>query len=135
MVTICVLFHYMCLHGLFQKIDKIRLQRHRKIVIVVLGIFVAHIVEICMFALCYYILSHIDHDFGYLSGITNAIDYIYYSVVVYTSLGFGDIIPHGSLKILTGMETLIGSIMVAWSASFTFFEMQRLWTKSDVVTK
>ena len=53
--------------------------------------------------------------------------YFYYSAVVYTTLGFGDIIPIGPTKILTGFEALIGLGFITWSASFTFLEMQRYW--------
>ena len=55
------------------------------------------------------------------------IPYFYYSAVLYTTLGFGDIIPLGPAKILTGIESLIGLGFITWSASFTFLEMQRYW--------
>jgi len=31
---------------------------------------------------------------------------------------------------MTGTESLIGFLLITWSASFTFFEMERYWRKS-----
>lgn len=55
---------------------------------------------------------------------------VYFSVVVYTTLGLGDLVPEGAIRFLTGTEALTGSVLITWSASFTFLEMQRFW-KSD----
>jgi hypothetical protein len=42
-------------------------------------------------------------------------------------VGFGDLVPHGAIRFMTGMEALTGLVMITWSASFTFLEMQRDW--------
>ena len=49
------------------------------------------------------------------------------SFTVYTSLGFGDIVPIGDLRFLCGLESLIGLVMIAWSASFMYMEMRKNW--------
>ena len=49
--------------------------------------------------------------YGWFEGIVNQptlSDCGYYSFVTYTTLGFGDIIPHGPIRFLTGMEALTG---------------------------
>ena len=51
-------------------------------------------------------------------------DFWYYSFVVFTSLGFGDLTPHGSIRMLTALETLTGLILIAWTASFFIVQMQ-----------
>ena len=65
----------------------------------------------------------------------NLFYFIYFSSVVYTTVGFGDLLPVGALRILTAAEGLAGLAMITWSASFTFLAMQRLWphllTQSD----
>jgi hypothetical protein len=83
--------------------------------------------EIVIFAAAFYALRTIG--LGELRGIDSSqfYSYFYYSAVVYTTLGFGDIIPLGPAKILTAMESLIGLGFITWSASFTFLEMQRCW--------
>jgi hypothetical protein len=86
-----------------------------------------HTLEIVIFAGAYLGLRLIG--LGELQGFENQqfFAYFYYSAVVYTTLGFGDIIPLGPTKILTGFETLIGLGFITWSASFIFLGMQRYW--------
>jgi hypothetical protein len=57
----------------------------------------------------------------------NLLDQVYYSAVVYTTLGFGDVVPGGAIRFLTGVESVTGLVLITWSASFTFLEMQRYW--------
>lgn len=54
-------------------------------------------------------------------------DILYFSLVTYTSLGYGDIAPLGPARLLAGIESLIGRGLIAWSASFTYLEMQHHW--------
>ncbi|MFT6897577.1 MAG: hypothetical protein ACJA13_001986, partial [Paraglaciecola sp.] len=35
--------------------------------------------------------------------------------------------PFGDLRYLTGIESLTGLVLITWTASFLFFEMQRHW--------
>ncbi|MCU7933181.1 MAG: potassium channel family protein [Candidatus Thiodiazotropha sp. (ex Codakia rugifera)] len=52
------------------------------------------------------------------------IDCIYFSSVVYTTLGFGDLLPTGLIRIITGVEALMGLSLTAWSISSAFVEIQ-----------
>ena len=127
LVMLTVLFHYEALR-LFTRFLEIpgRLPRVR-ILYLVFGLFVLHTLEIMIFGVAYQRLYAMG--LGELHGLENHqfFSYFYYSAVVYTTLGFGDIIPMGPAKILTGLEGLIGLGFITWSASFTFLEMQRYW--------
>ncbi len=94
----------------------------------ILGLLVAHVIEITIFAVGYEMLTEIG-GYGRLMGEACELtrDYCYYSFVAYTSLGFGDITPTGWLRLMTGVETLMGLILIAWSASFLFMQMERHW--------
>jgi hypothetical protein len=48
----------------------------------------------------------------------------------YTTVGFGDVAPIGPIRFLTGTEALTGFVLIAWSASFTYLEMERYWKES-----
>ena len=61
---------------------------------------------------------------GYQHGI---LDSVYYSFTSYTTLGFGDIEPSGAIRFVTGMESLTGLVLITWTASFIFIEMERYW--------
>jgi len=51
--------------------------------------------------------------------------YLYLSFSTYTSLGIGDIYPTNELRLLCGVEALVGLLMIGWSASYIFLEMRR----------
>ncbi len=107
--------------------------RHRfRLIVGIFGALLAHITEIWMFAFGYYFLIRftsmgtlIAFDTG--EAIHSVLDCIYYSFITYTTLGFGDIIPTGTLRFLTGLESLTGLVLITWTASFMYFEMQKYW--------
>lgn len=96
----------------------------------VVGLLILHITEIWLFAAGYFFLLK-NPDFGLIVGTEPLLftDYVYFSAVVYTTLGFGDMIPSGHIRFLTGMEALLGLALITWSASFLFLEMRRYWDK------
>lgn len=89
----------------------------------------AHIIEILVCALALY-LSAEKLQIGQLMGseINNFATYLYYSFASYTSLGIGDIFPIGYLRLITGIEALIGLMMIGWTASFLLLEMRSFWS-------
>lgn len=134
-VTICVVVHYEALRFLSRTVG-IHVHKRIGVLIVMLGLLLAHVLEIMIFALGYLLIQH-GVGWGHISGIDEGefLDFIYYSSVVYTTVGFGDLVPVGVIRILTAAEGLSGLSMITWSASFTFLAMQRFWphplTKSD----
>lgn len=99
-------------------------------VIGVLGALLAHAIEVWCFALTYYLMTR-DGEWGNLSGQFNGsfMDCVYFSFTTYTTIGFGDITPVGDLKYLTGLQALTGLVLITWTASFLFLEMQKYWKK------
>ncbi|WP_420405817.1 ion channel [Nisaea sp.] len=94
----------------------------------VFAIFLAHVAEIWLFALGLFLTSEVV-GLGTLNGAFDgsARDYLYFSTVTYTSLGYGDITPTGALRTICAFEALTGLLMMAWSAAFTVFHIQRRW--------
>ena len=108
---------------------------HRlRVGVVVFGCFCAHVVEILLFAVTLYVAAT-RFGFGELTGQSEITfeDYFHLAIESYTTLGLGDITPTGYIRLLTGFEGLLGLIMITWSASFTFLEMQRLWDDREGV--
>ena len=130
LVTISVIIHYEVLYQLARNLPTIHTIPRYRVLRGVAVIFMAHIVEIWLFALGYYLMIHIP-GFGTLSGHINhsLLDCSYYSFTTYTTLGYGDIHPTGHLRFLAGLESLTGLLMITWSASFLFLEMQKYWPK------
>jgi hypothetical protein len=128
-IAFVVTFHYEVLSFLTAMMPRLNMKHRRRIVVGVFGALMAHIVEVWIFALAYYVLldaktwGHLEGDFdGSLAACG------YFSFTVYTTLGFGDIQPFGDMRHLTGVEALTGMVLITWTASFLYLEMQRNWT-------
>ena len=96
----------------------------------VFGTICAHVVEVCLFGLAFYWMARLG-GFGELSGNFDGslLDSIYFSFTNYTTVGYGDIEPQGSLRFLAGIEALTGLSLITWSASFMFMEMTQFWNE------
>ncbi len=134
LVLTCVGIHYFALVNLSQLRSHGSKHPRRWLNLMVLGAIIAHIVELTVFAIGYYVVDTMEglgglHDAAGES--SNA--YLYFSSVAYTSLGFGDITPRGDLKFMTALETLTGLLLIAWTASFIFIEMQATWDDGETI--
>ncbi len=137
LALLCVLFHYEVMSTTSMLLFRVRLARRLRIVVVILVMLLSHVIEIWFFGLTYWWLDGY-RELGQLLDVQSehlvpqdggALDFIYFSVVTYTSLGVGDLIPRGAIRILTGTEVLVGLGLITWTASFVFLEMQRDWVE------
>lgn len=127
-VMLSVLVHYEAFLRLSGLMKHMHIFPRFRIVFGAVGALAAHVVEIWIFTYAYYLLLQ-DSANGQLHGAVNGglSDLAYYSFATYTSLGFGDIVPVGAVRFLTGMEALTGLVLIAWTASFMFVQMMKLW--------
>lgn len=125
--VLCVLFHYEVMNWSSRLIPRLGVRRRARIVLLILALLAAHGCEVWFFGLTYWGLHHWSELGGLVGGGEGVLDFVYYSVVVYTTLGLGDIVPAGEFRILTGSEALVGLGLITWSASLAFLEMQRDW--------
>ncbi|MBR9910256.1 MAG: two pore domain potassium channel family protein [Gammaproteobacteria bacterium] len=98
-----------------------------KLIAIICGLFVAHVVEVVVYAFVYY-FAHLIPGFGELPGTSfdNWINALYFSFVAFSSLGAGDLSATGWLKILYGLEAINGLVLITWSASFSLLAMNRM---------
>lgn len=82
-------------------------------------ILALHWMEVILFGGLYFILVRVM-NVGEIVGTTHIRDYFYFSATSYTSLGFGDLYPTGEIRVLAGIEALVGLIMIGWTVAFTF---------------
>jgi hypothetical protein len=138
LVIAAVLIHFEALNLLTGAIAKVKASPRLSILIGILGCFCAHLLEVTLFAGGYYFLIQQESLGGLLGGdiqghglfgtpSTGFIDSLYFSLTCYTSLGFGDLAPTGMLRFLAGIEALTGLLLIAWTASFMYLEMQKHW--------
>ena len=136
LVGLTVLVHYEALRLISGfLLPRLTMVRPRpRIVFVILGVFTAHMVEVYIYAVGFWlmelsgvgvggaILAHYDGR-----PILDFTSLLYFSSVTYTSLGFGDIVPLGGAQLVSGIEALNGLLMIGWSASYTYLCMEKLW--------
>ncbi len=101
---------------------------HPGLYLLMLGVFAAHVVEIFIYALGFYVAINV-FELGSLEGVraSGVLGHFYASAVFYTSLGFGDVLPNGHLRFIVSIEALNGLLLIAWSAAFIFAVMGRSW--------
>ena len=81
-----------------------------------------------LYAAAYYVtVVHLELGAFRCVGVGRFYDYLYFSSVTYTSLGLGDVFPSDHVRIIAGIEALNGLLLIAWSGSFIFIAMGRLW--------
>ncbi|WP_439887712.1 potassium channel family protein [Pseudomonas sp. MBLB4123] len=127
-VVTAVVIHYEFLSRLSVLLPRLKVRHRLRIVLGVCGALVAHAVEVWLFAFVYF-FTHRAEGWGRLAGSFDGslLDCVYFSFTTFTTLGFGDIQPYGELRYLTGIEALTGLVLITWTASFLFVEMQRYW--------
>jgi len=128
LVVLNTLLHFEVLAILSWRLPGMQIASRLKLVVVVLAAFAAHAAEISLYALAAW-ASIVLLGIGDLSGPGGAgfVSFLYFSAETYTSLGFGDIVPSGPLRLLAGVETLNGLLLIGWSASYVYISMERFW--------
>ena len=85
--------------------------------------FIVHTFCIWIFAVAFCLLAYsegtgrivqIDHDI---------FEYLYFSATTYTTVGYGDLIPIGNIRLLSAAEALCGLLLIAWTASLGYGEI------------
>lgn len=129
--SLCVGLHYEVLNLCNRFLSKLSHLRRRRVLLLMFIILLTHVAEIWLFGVGYLTLVRYA-DLGALMGLptTELPDFVYFSAVTYATVGFGDVVPVGAIRFLAGLESLTGFVMITWSASYTFLEMQRDWRPS-----
>ncbi|MGH0028281.1 MAG: ion channel [Myxococcota bacterium] len=127
LVLLCVGVHYEGLRVCSRLLRGLELHRIG-VAVAMIGALIAHMVEVLVFALGGRLIDELGA--GRLEpAAANLEDHVYFAAVSYTSLGYGDVVPVGAMREVSWMAALTGLAMIAWTASFGFFQMERLWNE------
>ena len=128
LVVLSTLIHYELLRGMSAWISRVSWPARSRVIGVILGAFLAHAIEILLYALAIHFVGR-SLGLGSLgsSGSYSFTTALYFSAETYTSLGYGDVLPSGSLRLISGVEALNGLLLIGWTASFTYLAMERFW--------
>ena len=130
-VTICFIMHLAVMERLARAVYRRSAPLAHPVRLVLFTLFAVHLVQVLLYAVVPSLLD--SAGVGTLAGDVDTgpgwfADHFYFSIASYTTLGIGDILPQGAIRILVGVEALNGLLLVAWSASFTYLVMEHHWT-------
>jgi hypothetical protein len=124
MVLLTVVIHFIGLLALL-RVLRYRGQKFRAkesilgrcllILMVVVGIFAIHTLEVWLYSLVFLTI-------GALGDFESA---LYFSTVTFSSLGYGDIVLSSDWRLFGAIEAVNGLILLAWSAAFLISLMSR----------
>lgn len=79
-----------------------------------------HIFEVIIWAVSYLYIEQIDH-------IDSLEEASYFSIVTFTSLGYGDLVIDNSWRLLSGIQSMAGLFVFGWSTALLFTIFQKIW--------
>ncbi len=128
LIFAAVMVHYQALRLLSVGQDSPRLSRQLKILLIIFGLIIAHVLEAGLFAGGYWVGDHVL-NLGAFVGVPamTASQLFFFSIETFTTQGVGDIYPVGALRLIASLEPLAGLILIGWSGSFTFLAMGLDW--------
>ena len=120
--------HYEGLSWISRVLSGLTGARRRRVLFGVLWALALHLAEIALFGLAIFWLMEQPGPSGIAGAASPGLaEALYLSAVSYSTVGYGDLAPVGPIRLLVAVESLAGLMLVAWSASFTYFEMERNW--------
>lgn len=88
---------------------------------IVLLMFIVSLVEVLVWAVTYLLLNAID-------GLEKA---IYFSMVTFTTLGYGEIVLDERWRLLASSEAVNGIIMFGWTTAIVIAAVQRIYLSEE----
>ncbi len=107
-----------------RRMDRIARRANRPyptLLVVISGLVALHLIEISVYAILF-ALSVGPLGLGAFGGSTpnSPMAYIYYAAEAYASLGYGDVVPTGEMRLIASIAPLNGILLLTWSGSFLF---------------
>ena len=88
-----------------------------------LVLIILHVMEVFLWALTFRLLPG--------SGLASLEEAMYFSFTTFTTLGYGDVTLTGPWRLLTGIESLNGVILIGWSTAVSFAVIQEVWKRVE----
>ena len=128
--TVCGAIHFLALNKAAQITGNLNSSNSLQMLVAVHIAAAAHVLEAGVYGLAY--MMGLRFSIGEFQSDTalSAMDVLHFSLITYTSLGLGDVVPTNHLRFISGLEALNGFLLISCSASFIFIQMSRSRKKS-----
>ena len=93
---------------------------YRAVIWTAVVLLLLHFIEVVFWALFYFLLP--DN-----AGLNNWPEAVYFSIVTFTTLGYGDITLSPDWRQLSGMQAMVGIVVFGLTTAILFTVIQRLW--------
>jgi len=125
LIVAAVIVHAISLELIMKALFAVRIEimaRWRIVVfgLVILAVFVAHVVEVSIWAVFYYFKASINE-------IPTPEAALYFSTSSFTTVGFGDLVLSEEWRLLSSIESINGMILFGWSTAFIFEVVRRVY--------
>jgi hypothetical protein len=132
LVALTTLIHYEALRLLDSWLPRLPGPAHPKVLLAIGGVFMAHVLEIAVYATGYLWVMALPGtgDLGAPEQPADDVSWLtclYFSAITFSSVGYGDVVPHGPIRMLAATQPLHGLVLIGWSASFAYIAMERYW--------
>lgn len=116
MISLTVVIHTFGLMGVTHVMswvtDRIRLHGHRSRMLamntLVIGVFAVLTAEVWLWAASFTLIGVVD-DFETA---------LYFSTITFSTVGYGDVVPHPEWRMLAALEGVNGFLLIGWSTAY-----------------
>ena len=127
LIVATVIVHAVCLELILKALVVVRTDlkvRWRAVTfsLVILAVFAAHVIEIWIWAIFYYVKAPI-------SEIPTLEAALYFSTSSFTTVGFGDLVLSEEWRLLSSFEATNGMILFGWSTAFIFAVVRHIYSQ------
>ncbi|HPD83601.1 MAG: potassium channel family protein [Alphaproteobacteria bacterium] len=135
MIGITVVIHAVALDRLVAFLEKLGPWAYKSfqnlweiplMVLTVLGVFLAHVIQIWIWAILFYYLSP--------AALPTFESALYFSTSSFTTVGFGDVYLSEKWRLLSSFEAANGFLLFGWSTAFIFEIISKLY-KDETIKK
>lgn len=128
LIAASIAIHYEVLRQTSLRIAHLGIPTRMRIIVMLCAAMASHLLHALIYAQAYLWLERIG-GFGTIDGdhAHDLADAFYFSITSYTTLGIGDLVPTGALRMISGTQALTGLVMVGWTASMTYLYMEKFW--------
>lgn len=128
LVVATTTWHYEVLRVLGPRIAHLHVRPRVRLLLVLFGCLFAHAVEIGMYAVAAHQLAHAGIYGRFVEEASPTWWRAwYYPGETFTSLGYGDELLEGPMRLLSGIECLNDLLLIGWSVSYLHMAMLRFW--------